>query len=84
MIDPALGDTSLATPRSRLVLDVFHHLCRELFGAAIIFVTLAFIWALLRPRWIVQIMTRASHHVWRAVCMVVLVLLVVALIGSLI
>ena len=68
MIQPALGDTSLATPGSRLVLDVFHFLCTELFGAAIVFLILAFIWALFRPEWIVRIMTTTSHHVWRAVC----------------
>jgi hypothetical protein len=84
MIQPALGDTSLATQRSRLVLDVFHFLCTELFGAAIVFLMLAFVWALFRPEWIVRIMAVASHHIWRAVCIVLLTMLVVAFVGSMI
>jgi hypothetical protein len=84
MIQPALGDTSIATPGNRFVLDIFHFLCVELFGGAIVFLMLAFMWALFRPTWILRIMTVASHYVWRAVCTVVLVMLAAAIIGSLI
>jgi hypothetical protein len=82
MIEPALGDTRLATPGSRFVLDIFHFLCTELFGGAIVFLTLAFIWALFYPKWIVQLMTRASHYVWKVICVVVVVMIVAAFIGS--
>jgi len=83
MIEPALGDTRLATPGSRFVLDIFHFLCTELFGGAIVFLILAFIWALFCPKWIVQLMTMLSHYVWKAVCVVVVVMLVAAFIGGL-
>lgn len=84
MVAPALGDTRLATPGSRLVLDVFHLLCTELFATALAFLALALIWALFRPQAIIRVMTAVSRHVWRAVCIVVLALLVTALVGSLI
>lgn len=84
MVQPALGDTRLATPGSRFVLDLFHLLCTELFATALVFQTLAFIWALFRPHSIIRLLALVSHHVWRAVCLVVLVLLLTALIGSLI
>ena len=84
MVDPALGDTRLATPGSRIVLEVFHLLCTELFATALAFLALAFIWALFRPHAIVRVMTAVSCHVWRAVCIAVLTLLFAALIGSLI
>jgi hypothetical protein len=84
MIKPALGDTRLATRSGRFVLDVFHLLCTELFATALLFLALAFIWALFRPRAIVRVMTSVSRHVWRAVCIVVLALLATALVGSLI
>jgi hypothetical protein len=84
MIQPALGDTSIATPGSRFVLDIFRLLCTELFGGAIVFLILAFIWALFRPKWTVRMMTAGSHYVWKVVCMVVLVMLAAAFIGSLI
>src|SRR5947209_3454471 len=84
MVEPALGDTRLATQGSRFVLDLFHLLCTELFATALVFLTLAFIWALFRPHSIVRLMTLVSQHVWRAVCLVVVALLVGAFIGSLI
>jgi len=84
MVQPALGDTRLATVGSRFVLDLFHLLCTELFATALVFLTLAFVWALFRPRSIIRLLTLVSQHVWRTVCLVVVALLVSALIGSLI
>src|SRR5258708_27051268 len=83
MVQPALGDTRLATPGNRFVLDLFHLLCVDLFATAIVFLTLAFIWALFRPHPILRLVTLLSQHVWRAVCLVVVALLVSVLIGSL-
>ena len=82
MTESVLSDNRAATPRGRFVLDVFHFLCIELFVAAFVFLLLAFIWAILRPRWIIRLMTAMSHHVWRAVCLVLLALLLTAFIGS--
>jgi hypothetical protein len=79
-----LTDTASVTPRVRFVLQVFHFLATELFAGACLFLLLAFVWAVFRPQWIVRLMTAASRHVWRAVCLVLLAFLLTALIGSLI
>jgi hypothetical protein len=80
----ALSDGGLASPGSYFVLHVFRLLCMELFSAAFIFLLLAFVWAVLRPSWIIRFMMMVSHHVWRAVCLVVLALFLTALFASLI
>jgi hypothetical protein len=80
----ALTDGGLASPGSHFILGVFRFLCMELFSAAFIFLLLAFVWAVLRPLWIVRFMVTVSHHVWRAVCLVVLTIFLTALIASLI
>jgi len=84
MTQSVLSDNRAATPRGRFVLDVLHFLCTELFAAAFVLLLLALVWALFRPIWIVRLMTAAAQHVWRAVCLVVLVLLLAAFIKSVI
>ena len=77
-----LSDTSSATPRARLVLNVFHILAAELFAGACLLLVLAFVWAVFRPQWTVRLLTALSHHVWRAVCLVLFAFLLTALVGS--
>src|SRR5438876_6773692 len=84
MTESVLSDNRAAAPRGRFVLDVLHFFCTELFAAAFVFLLLAFVWALFRPLWIVRLMTAAGQHVWRAVCLVLLVLFLAAFIKSLI
>lgn len=83
-VESALGDTRLASKGSRVVLDLFHLLCTEMFVAALVFLTVAFIWALFCPSSIVRLMTRASQHVWHSAFLVVVALFVSAFIGRLI
>ena len=84
MTQSVLSDNRAATPRARFVLDVIHVFCAELFAAAFVLLLLAFVWAVFRPRWIIRLMTAVSHHVWRAICLVLLALLLMVFIGKLI
>lgn len=84
MAQSVLSDNRAATSHGRFVLDLFRFLCTDLFAAAFVFLMVAFIWAVFHPGWTVRLLTTLSHHVWRAICLTFLVLLLTALIATLI
>ena len=73
------SDSGSSATRS-FVFAVFRLLCTELFVAAAAFLLLAFVWAVFQSRWVSRLFLRASRHVWRYVCLLLLSFLVLALV----
>jgi len=65
-----------ASGRYRLVDQLFHAMFFELFVAFLLFLALAFIWALFRPGWVGRTLRYMGSHVWHALCFFLLGFLV--------
>jgi hypothetical protein len=62
------GGPSGADKTSRLLDLLFYAMFFELFIAFLLFLLVAFIWALLAPRWTVRALQYVRNHVWHALC----------------
>ena len=54
--------------RYRLLDQLFHAMFFEMFVAFLLFLALAFIWALFRPGWVWRTLRYIGNHVWHALC----------------
>ena len=61
-----------ATGRYQLVDQLFHAMFFEMFVAFLLFLALAFLWALFRPCWVGRTLRYIGGHVWHALCLFLL------------
>jgi hypothetical protein len=79
-IEAAFPSPSDGQWRIRVLGIVTHAIWVELFVAFLGFLSLAFLWAILRLRWLEECLLWAHGHVWHAVCLFIAGFLVSVLI----